>query len=1100
MRQSILLSSLIILIASVSALTSNSVKASSVKASSVQSSEGTRLLRFADIHKELVSFVYAGDIYIANHETGLSTRLTSHHGLELFPKFSRDGTKIAFSAEYSGSRQVYVMDIDGSNLKQLTYYNDVGPMPPRGGYDYRVLDWSADDSNILVRANRLPWGVRMGRPMWIPANGGHETELAVPETGGGMLSADGTQFIYTPIDREWRTWKRHRGGRAQDVWLYDLKNNTSKQLTDDPATDNQPVWVNGKIYFASDRDYKLNLYQYQAKGKPIKVTNHKEFDVLWVSAGPEAVVYEAGGYLHRFDPNTNTSKQLSIKVAGNRMHLRPSFKDASKNIESMDISPDGKRAVFAARGELFTVPAKHGEIRNISNSPEAREIAVSWSPDGKHVAYLSDKTGEYELYLKAQDGTGDELALTEDSSIWRFDPVWSPDSQYLAYGDKNQKLWLTPTDGGRSIEVAHGTNNDITYYQFSADSTWLTYLLTGDNGFSSVYVYDIANKRSHQVTSSNTNEGSPVFSQDGQYLFFTSQRDYNLAFSAYEFNYLYNNATRIYALPLTKDTPNLYPPKSDEVSLTDSASADKSVDESKKDAKSEATESKKLRIDFDGLEQRVIAMPGAAGNYFGLSAIDGALIAVRANSGPAELISIDLKEFKDPEVIAKSINGYQLSANGKKLLVRSGNNYSIIDAKPKQDLSKTKLALSDMQVKVEPKTEWQQMYVDAWRIARDWFYDPNMHGMDWQMIRERYQPLVDVASHRSDLDYILGEVGGEMNAGHTYIQPGDQPTVKRINGGLLGAEFTQASNGYYQIKQIFDGENWHQAFRSPLTEVGVNAAEGDYLIAIDNIDVTSVTNLYELLENKADKQVTLTLSKSPNTKDTWQTIVKATRSETSLRYLTWINQRAAMVDKLSNGRIGYIHLPNTAVPGNRELFKRFLPQVNKDALIIDDRYNGGGFIPDRMMELMGRTTLNYWKRRGLKPNPTPFYAHDGPKVMLTNAYSSSGGDALPYYFRKMGLGKIIGTRTWGGLIGISGAPQLADGGMLIPPTFRILDTEGNWVVENEGVTPDIEVIDRPELIYQGKDPSLERGVKELMKNLKQNPRKKLKVPKPPSKF
>ncbi len=1048
----------------------------------------TQLLRFADIHKNKVTFVYAGDIYIADINSGKATRLTSHQGMETFPKFSRSGDYIAFAAEYSGNRQVYTMKTDGSDLKQLTYYNDVGPMPPRGGYDYRVLDWSADDKHVLVRANRLPWGKRMGRPYLVPIYGGLAQPLAVPETGGGMLSPDGKTYVYTPIDREFRTWKRYRGGRAQDVWTYDLESNTSKQLTDHRATDHQPVMVGSDIYFISDRDYTLNLYRYNPSGEPVKLTNHKDYDALWASAGPEAIVYENGGYLWRYDPAANKAQQLQIKVQGNPKHLVAEFKDASKNIESMDISHDGKRAVFGARGEVFTVPAKSGVIRNISNSPSAREIAVSWSPDGQSVAYLSDKTGEYEVYLRNRDGSGEAQQLTKDGTIWRFAPVWSPDSRKIAFADKNQTLWVVDVKSKKLNKLDRATRNDIEDYKWSPDSNWLAYTKTEDNGFGSIWVYNLKDKKARQLTSKMTHEAEPTFSDDGHYMLFLSNRDYNLQFSSYEFNYLYHKATRIYAAQLTAQSPALYPFQNDQVGETADPSKDKS------------SKQKTVAIDFDGFAERTIALPGDAGNYANLQAGKGALFVVHENNGQRNLLQISLTKKDKPQSVLEGVNNYKVSHDGSKILLQHQANYAIVDAAPAQKIDSGKLDLSSMELKIDPKTEWQQLYVDGWRILRDWFYDPDTHGMDWDAIRKKYQPWVDAATHRTDLDYAFSEIAGELNAGHVYVNAGDQPSVTRRNGGLLGAEISRDKSGYFRIDSIFSGENWHEAFRSPLTEPNVKAKQGDFIVAVNGVSTRSVNNIYELLENTANQMVELTLNNRARTKGSWTTLVKPIATETNLRYLNWVQSRAAMVDKLSNGRIGYVHLPNTAIEGNRELFKRYVPQIGKDAMIIDDRYNGGGFIPDRMIELISRTTMNYWKYRGLKPLATPLIAHDGPKVMLVNGYSSSGGDALPYYFRQKGLGKIIGTRTWGGLIGISGNPALADGGLLLAATFRIMDPAGNWVVENEGVAPDIEVIDRPELIAKGQDPSLERGVKELLKQLEQNPRTSIEAPEAPKDF
>jgi len=1054
----------------------------SATAESTTSPDATALLRFADIHKNQVTFVYAGDIYIADIETGNAKRLTADKGFEAFPKFSRNGKKIAFSAQYTGSRQVYVMNSDGSELKQLTWYNDVGSMPPRGGFDYRILDWSADDQNILVRANRLPWGIRMGQPYWVPVNGGMEQALPVPETGGGMLSPDGTKFVYTPKDREFRTWKRYRGGRAQDVWVYDLVNNSSQQLTTNEATDHQPVWVGDDIYFISDRDYHLNLYRYEENTEPVKVTAHEQYDSLWASAGPEAIVYENGGYLWRFDPKTNATKRLNIHITANNEPLLTKQKDVKGYIQSMTLSADAQSVMIAARGELFKASTHHNEIRNISRTA-AREIDVTWSPDGEYVAYLSDASGEYELYT--QDvSTGKVIQVTTDGHTWRYAPVWSPDSKKLAFADTNQTLWVVDVSSRETQKIDRSSRNDITDYSWSPDSAWLTYTKTENSGFNSIFVHNLKAGKTQRLTSAAFNDFSPVFDPKGNYLYFLSNRDYNLSFSSYEFNYLYHQATRVYVARLNNKAPVLFA---------------FSEEENKTQADDNDIKSVVVNIDVKGFDDRVMALPGKASNYFNLQSNGKAVFFVENTANGNQLKMIDLNGDAKQQSVIKGVANYSLSTDGESMLVQKGNDYAIIEAKADQSI-KDKLDLSHLSMKINPRIEWQQMFTDAWRILRDWFYDPGMHGNDWQSIHDKYKPMAAAATHRTDLDYVLGEIAGEMNSGHIYVNAGDQPEVERRDNGLLGAEFKKHESGYFEITKIFAGENWTENRRSPLTTVDVEV--GDYILAIDNYSTADVANIYQLLEYTAGRNIGIEVNDKPTKKGSQTVYVKPIASESQLRYLDWVNSRRAMVDKLSDGRIGYVHLPNTAIDGNRELFKQMLPQIGKDALIIDDRYNGGGFIPDRMIELLSRKTLNYWKRRGLDldSNATPLIAHDGPKVMLTNGQSSSGGDALPYYFRKAGLGKIIGTRTWGGLIGISGNPNLVDGGSVLASTFRFMDTDGNWAVENEGVSPDIEVIDRPELVAAGRDPSIERAVEELLKDLQINPRKTIKSPAAPTEF
>ncbi|WP_404936317.1 PDZ domain-containing protein [Pseudoalteromonas sp. SG44-8] len=1051
--------------------------------------QDTRLLRFPDIHKESVTFVYAGDIYIANIKTGKSTRLTDHIGFETFPKFSQDGKRIAFSAQYNGSRQIYVMNRDGSDLKQLTYYNDVGVMPPRGGYDYRVLDWTPDGKHIVFRANRTPYGKRVGRPYMVPADGGLEQPLAIPETGGGMLSPDGKQYVYTPIDREFRTWKRTRGGRAQDVWIYDLEHNKSTQLTTDRATDQQPTWVHDNIYYVSDRAYTLNLYKHQDGKAPVKVTNHTDFDVLWPSAGPDAIVYENGGYLYRFDDATQREEKLTINVQGNREYTMPYSKNVAGFIDSMDVSHDGKRVVFSARGELFSVPVKNGPTRNLSYTPKGREIAASWSPNGRYIAYMSDESGEYEIYIQDRANNNKVKQLTTNGTIWRFDPVWSPDNKKLLFADLNHTLWWLDIKTGKQhkIDTAKYEEDGLTTYIWSPNSEDVVFVKNNENRYASLWHYNLKDKQVTRLTDDMSSERNPAFSPDGQQLYFTSERDFNLTFSSYEFDYMFNNATRIYAVAVNSKIKPLNTPLTDEISIVDSK-ADKDDDKSAKPLST--------YIESDGFMDRVVALNALAGNYSALTAVKDGVLTLSA--GELKLIPIAV----DGEIatVAKGVNSYKISANAQHIIARSGDNYSVIKPAAEQDLKATQLDLQNMILKIDPQIEWAQMYREGWRTLRDWFYDENHHGQDWDAILKRYQPMADAIAHRADLDYVLSEIAGEINSGHIYVNSGDMPTATRLQHGLLGVEISAHKSGFVKIENIFKGENWHENFRSPLNEPGVKASVGDYIVEVNGRSVKDVVNFYELLENTQGKSVELLLSKSPSLKKSWKVTVKPIASETGLRYLQWTHSRAEYVNKLSDGRIGYVHLPNTHYEGNRSLFKNFLPQTSKEAMIIDDRYNGGGFIPEHMITWLARKPLNYWKRRGVEPTKTPQFAHDGPKAMLINGYSSSGGDALPYYFRQAGLGKLIGTRTWGGLIGISGNPGLVDGGSVIAATFRILDNDGNWIIENEGVSPDIEVIDRPELIQAGQDPSIERAVKELLKELKANPKKPLIVPPAPTEF
>ena len=1056
-----------------------------------------RLMRYPDINKNLIAFVYAGDIWSVDGNGGEARRLTSHAGMELFPKISPDGKWIAFSGEYSGSRQIFVMPSNGGTPKQLTFYNSVGMMPPRGGFDDVPLDWTSDSKNILIRANRTPFGERNGKYYLVSLEGGLEKPLQIINGGFAVLSPNDKQICFTPIDREFRTWKRYKGGRASDLWIYDLDKNTSEQITDFNGTDQIPTWFGDNIYFASDRDLKLNIYQYNTKTKETKqLTKHADFDCMWPSGENGQMVYENGGFLYKLNLETGKEEKVSVSIHFDNPNVVPYYKNVKDFVHSFEVSPTAKRALISARGDIFSVPAENGATYNLTNTQGIREIYPRWSPDGKFISYYSDATGEYEIYLLENKKGATPRQITKNSSAWMYDTEWSPDSKYLLFFDRTLQLKLLEAETGKVTIVDHADRTEIGSYSFSPDSKWIAYDKEGENGLGAVWVYNLETRKTQQLTDDRFNDGSAVFSKDGKYLYFLSDRDFNLDFSTFEFNYLYNKSTRIYAAALKADCPKLFPDKNDTEPVKE---AEKPKKEDEKTDKKEKTEEKpakeepvKISIDFDGINSRITAFPMEAGEYRNLMTTEGGILYISGGS----LQKFTIEDKKTEEVIP-SVSRAITSADGKMIMYRAGKDFGIIKPTVGQKKGAGQINLDDLIMKIDPRKEWEQIYTDGWRIFRDYFYVNNLHGVDWKSIHDRYSPLVKYVSHRADLDYILNEIISETNTGHCYDDWGDFERVKRIDTGLLGAELKpDVSAGKYQIAKIYAGENWNESRRSPLTEQGVNIKEGDFLVAINGNNVDLKMNPYELLENTVGKMVEITVSSKADGTSARTSTIRPISSELELFNLNWVNERRAMVDKLSGGKIGYIYVPNTAVEGNRELHRGMYEYSEKEALIIDDRYNGGGYIPDVMTDMLDRKTLSYWKRNGLTPMKTPGVAHDGPKVMLTNGYSSSGGDAFPYYFRKKRLGTIIGTRTWGGLVGISGNAGLVDGGNISVPQFGVFDENG-WIVEGVGVSPDIEVVDRPEQLAKGEDPSIEKAVEVLLKKLQENPVKKVQTPAPP---
>ncbi len=1036
-----------------------------------------RLMRYPHISGNRIVFVYAGDIWIVSDIGGDARRITSHEGLELFPKLSPDGKWIAFSAEYSGNRQIWIMPSEGGQPRQLTYYNDVGPMPQRGGFDNVPLGWSNDSMQVFFRSNRTEYGDRMSKYFLVSVDGGFEQELPIPYGGFGALSPDNKKIAFTWPDREFRTWKRYKGGRASNIWIYNLEKNLSEQITHWVGTDQIPHWYGSKVFFASDRDKWLNIYSYDTNTKKtVQLTKHNNFDVMWPAGTNNMLVYEVGGRLFKMNLDSGAEERVIVNIKFDNSNTLPYIKNVKDDIQSVSISPSGKRVLISARGDIFSVPAGSGTTHNLTNQQGVRAKFPTWSPDGNWIAYADDSSGEYEIYLLENKENAQPRQVTRNSKGWKYQPQWSPNNKFLVFFDRSMNLQLVDVNTGRVTLVDQPTMEEIRWYSFSHDSNWITYVKSGPNALGAIWVYDISSSQKTQLTDHTFGDSNPVFSKCGHYIFFTSNRDYHRTFSSFEFNFVYNNSSRIYALALTPESPRLFEPE-------------ESVEGAAKNP-----ESPKL-LDFvkivpEGANNRILAFPLTNGSYLGLQPVKDGLVYIN-NQGVQRY---NIKDRKN-ETILEGVNFGLVSADESSILFRHRNNYGVAKLSPNQKASEGLLNFDNLTMKIDPKKEWEQIFVDGWRIYRDFFYVANLHNVNWDEFRERYSRLLPSLNHRFDLDYIFGEMVAETNTGHAYVDYGQWIRPARIEGGLLGARLAaDTPANRYRIEKIYKGENWNPARRSPLTEIGVEINEGDYIISIDGNNLTLANNPYLFLENKVEKATRLTVSSKPTGEGSRTYTVRPIKNEQELMYLDWVNTRREMVDRLSGGRIGYIHVPNTAEEGNRELYHGMYAYHHKEALIIDERFNGGGNIPDRLTEILTRTPYAEWHVAGLEPMRTPRVAHDGPKAMLINQYSSSGGDAFPYFFRMNNLGTIIGTRTWGGLVGMTGNANLVDGGYIGVPRFGIYNRQGEWIIEGVGVYPDIEVVDAPHLVAQGKDPSLEKAIEVLLKELKKKPVEKWKRP------
>ena len=1123
--------------------------------SSAQQPQEGRLMRFPDIYKDKVAFFYGGNLWLASTSGGAARRITSGEGRELFPKFSPDGKWLAFTGQYDGNFNVYVMPAEGGQPKQLTFYQgSAHQLNDRMGIHDEVIAWTPDSKRIVFLTRRDASNGWVKRPYTVSVDGGLPQPLPMDQGGLLSYSPDGTKIAYNVIFRNFRTWKRYTGGLAQSITIYDFKNNTSQDIPHTEWTDTFPMWHENTIYFTSDRgpEHHLNLYSYDTSSKQVEqLTHFDEWDIMWPSLGPDSIIFENAGYLYTFDFQSKQPKKLSIELPADRTFAMKHWDNVSKLITDFDIAPDGKRAVFAARGDVFTVPAKEGSIRNLTRTPGVREQKVAWSPDGKWIAYISDRTGEDEIYIAPQNGMGkntdtnknNEQQITRGYKGFKFAPQWSADSKKLAWADKDINLWWIDIAEKKPVKVDHDDYGEITNYSWSPDSKWLTYDKQNENNYASVYIYSLADSKSTAITSAFNNSYDSMFDPEGKYLYYLSDRDFNEVLGNIDFEFANPKTTRVYVVTLKKDEPSPFGVQSDETEVkstapspmaleqniatdaadkksakkgTKAAEESKNEDADKKDDKDkEKKKPVEVNIDLDGIQGRVVAVPMDPAVIKAFAAAKGFLYysttPIQGLDGPipgegSAVHAYDLKDRKEKTLI-EGVQRFALSFDGSKLLYESeggegprAHTYGIIDAKPSDQPKKvgdSALSLNGMRAEIDPPQEWKQVFNEVWRQERDYFYEAEMNGVDWQKMHDKYAALLPAVSDRYSLTYIMGEMIGELSNSHTYVGGGDYPELHPVTVGLLGVDYElDQASGMYRFKKIYPGENWNPETRSPLTEPGINVKEGDYLLAVNGRPLRAPQNPYELFVNTSNETVTLTVNSKPTEDGSHNVNVKPINDEYNLRELNMIETNRKKVDAATEGKVGYVYLPDMGEAGLDQFVKQFFPQIRKQGLIIDVRYNGGGFVDELIFERLRRILAGMDSNRNWKSTTVPPIVFNGSMVCLTNHYAASDGDIFSYTFKLYKLGPLIGERTWGGVRGIRGNISLMDGGYITRPESSRYNNESQWIIENRGVQPDIVVENRPEQVVSGKDPQLDRSIEEVMKAIQANPKQL--PPRPPA--
>ncbi len=1048
----------------------------------------TKLLRFPDIHGERVVFTHGGDLWLAPAGGGTATRLTTHPGLELFAKFSPDGKWIAFTGQIDGDEQVYVVPSAGGEPRQLTWYPARGPLAPRWGYDNQVFGWSPDGKWVIFRSHRDSWTLPVSRLYRVAVTGGAAETLPMPESGAGDYSPEGTKIVYSPRSRDFRSEKRYGGGQANDLFIYDPATGEARRITDHPRADRDPMWIGQTIYFNSDRDNKFNLYAFDiASGRVSQVTTQKVWDVRWPSSDNAGrIVYEVNGELEVLDVKSRKSSAIRILVPDEGYKRRPSRVSVAGLIGNFSLSPKGERALFAARGDIFTAPIEKGETRNLTKSSGAHDKWPAWSPDGSRIAFISDRTGEEEIWVVPQDGSKPAEQLTSGGRAMRYNPEWSPDGSRIAFSDKDGRIHVLTLADRKMIEVADARNGQVTDLAWSPRGNHLAFSMEDENQLSSIYVWSAEDGRVRRITGGAFDETNPSWDPQGNYLFYLSTREFAPLISNVEFNYATNRNIGIFAVALRRDVPHLFPAESDEVTIA--GDGEKKAELPKP--------SGELRIDFEGIESRAVRVPVEPGNYAGLAAKSGHLLYLatpasyygRQGEGTTSLRLFSLRDRRET-VLLDSVGGYTLSADGGKLLARQAGGFALFDAAPGGDKSRKPVSTAGLYIDRVPEQEWRQIFNEVWRRYRDFFYVPNMHGFDWEAIRQQYEPMLAHVAHRSDLNYVISEMIAELTVQHAYIDGGDYANPPRPRVALPGARFEpDREAGRYRISRILRGQNEEEIYRSPLTEVGVDIRAGDYILAINGQPLNIDDDPYRLLRHQTEAPVRLTVNSKPTLDGARTVVYRPITDEQNLLYLDWVLGNMAMVDRLSGGRLGYIHVPDMGANGIREFIKWYYPQINKEALVVDVRANGGGNVSRMLIERLRRKSLaSGFARTNTDGTTYPDGVFLGPMVCLLNENSASDGDIFPAMFREAGLGPLIGKRSWGGVVGITNRGSLIDGGVVNVPEFGFANMQGEWIIEGYGVDPDIQVENDAKAVSQGRDPQLERAVSELLIKLKARP-------------